>query len=350
MNPVHAWNRFWFSPISARPLGAFRIVLGLLALANLGFLAVDLDYWCSDAGLFRGTEAFEVAGPLRFSPLQWYQSPTAVRVFFAATAVVAVLFTVGWRTRLMGVLLYLATLSIHHRNILPNGGPDSLLVIMLFYTMLSPSGAAYSLDARREARRRGTLAEPLIVPWAQRLIQVQVCLIYFVTAVLKCNGQTWLNGTALHFVLNHTEMHRFRLDPLTQYPLAVNALTLAGLLTEFALAFFLWFRATRPWTILAGVALHVGILFMVNVPIFGELSVACYLTFLAPDELDAFLRRLNPMNWFGRPGREPRPLTILGRVDGPSSPLQGPHTPGDLTSAPGATTEAGEQGEPGLPF
>ena len=25
MNPLRAWNTFWFRPVSARPLGAFRV-------------------------------------------------------------------------------------------------------------------------------------------------------------------------------------------------------------------------------------------------------------------------------------------------------------------------------------
>ena len=55
MNPLRAWNRFWFSPISARPLGAFRIVLGLVLLANLAMEAFDIDYWYTDAGLLQGS-------------------------------------------------------------------------------------------------------------------------------------------------------------------------------------------------------------------------------------------------------------------------------------------------------
>ena len=50
--------------------------------------------------------------------------------------------------------------------------------------------------------------------------------------------------------------------------------------------------------------------------------IACYLTFLAPDELDALLRRLDPRNWLGR--RQERRPSIPGRVDGPSRP-QGLH-------------------------
>ena len=322
MSPSRAWNRFWFSPISARPLGAFRVVFGVVALANLALLAFDLNYWFTDHGMLVGTEAIEVAGPFRLSPLQWAHDPMSVRIFFGATSVVCVLLTLGWRTRVMGILFYLAMLSIHHRNILTNSGADTLLLLLAFYLMLSPCGAAYSLDARRAARRRGTVAESLIVPWAQRLIQLQICLIYFDTAVLKCNGSTWLGGTALHYVLNNTEVGRFSLYPLTQYPLAVNLLTLGALLIEFGLAFLIWFRATRSAMLCAGVALHFGILLTVNIPIFGELMVASYLTFLPPDELDILIRTLDPRSWRGR--KPLQPPVIPGRFDGPS-PLHGPH-------------------------
>jgi hypothetical protein len=141
-NPVRAWNTFWFRPVSARPLGAFRVILGAITLAQLGMLAIDVDYWLTDRGILMGTEAAELAGPLRFSPLQYIQDPVSVRAFVAATTVVAALFTLGWRTRLMGALLYPAILAIHHRNIPTNCGPDNLLLILLFYLMLSHCGAA----------------------------------------------------------------------------------------------------------------------------------------------------------------------------------------------------------------
>jgi hypothetical protein len=335
MNPIRAWNHFWFRPISARPLGAFRIAFGLLALSNLAFLAFDLDYWFTDHGMLVGTEALEVAGPFRPSPLQWVQDPTSVRIFFGATAVICALFTLGWHTRVMGVLFYLAMLSIHHRDVLTNSGADTILLLLTFYIMLSPCGAAYSLDARRAARRRGTLAEPLIVPWAQRLIQLQVALVYFDTALLKSNGSSWLGGTALHYVLNNTEVGRFSLYPLTEYPLAINVLTLGALLTEFSLAFLLWFRATRRAMICAGIALHFGILLTVNIPIFGELMIASYLTFLNPDELDTLFRTLDPRSWLSR--KRQRPPVIPGRVDGPSQ-LQGPH---EVTDIPAQLVGAG---------
>jgi hypothetical protein len=300
MNPLRSWNRFWFGPISARPLAVYRILFGLFVLAHLALITVDLDYWYTDAGLLQGDEARLSAAPLRYSLLHWVQDPISVRCMLAVTAAFAAAFVVGWRTRIMGVLLYLGMLSLYHRNISTNCGPDQLMMITMFYMMLTPCGAALSLDARRVARRRGTLAEPLIVPWAQRLLQIQLCLIYFTTAAFKCNGTTWLSGTAVHYVLFNHEVGQFNLEWLARYPVFLCVITLAALVVEFGLAFLLWPRTSRKWIALAGLALHAGIVPLVNVPLFGEQMTALYLLFLTPDELAALLRFVNPLNWLGR--------------------------------------------------
>jgi hypothetical protein len=319
--PVRAWEAFWFGRISARPLGAFRIAFGLICLLNLALLAADPDEWLTGVGYLQGQEARELAGGLRPSLLQWVQDPVAVRLFLAGTAGVAVLLTLGWHARVMAGLLYLGNLSIHHRNLLSCSGADVLLMCVSFYLMLSPCGAAYSLDARRRARKRGDgPAEPLIVPWAQRLLQFQVALLYFMTALLKAGGTTWPNGTALNLALGNTEYARWTFG-LTQYPILINVLTLGALFTEFALAFLLWVKPARPYVIAAGVLLHGGIMLTVNIPIFGELLIASYLTFLTAPELDAILR-ICDVRRFVRKRSEEKPA--------PTAPahatiLRGPH-------------------------
>lgn len=317
MNPLRAWNRFWFAPISAKPLGVHRILFGLFVLSHLALISVDLDFWYSDVGLLQGDEAAVTAGPLRPTLLAHYQDPASVRAMLAATAGVAVAFTLGWRTKIMSVLLYLGLMTFYNRNLLTNCGPDQVMMITAFYMMLAPCGAAFSLDARREARRRGTPAEPLILPWAQRLIQLQLCLIYFVTAFLKCNGRAWLGGTAVHYVLFNHEVGQFNLEWLGGYPLVVNLMTTTALVVEFSLAFLLWFRPTRRWVALLGVGLHAGIWPMVNVPLFGEQMTAFYLLFLDPDELASLGAFFRPSRWFGR--RAPAAADAEARVDGGSS-------------------------------
>ncbi len=303
MNPLRVWNRFWFGPISARPLGMYRIIFGILVLAHLGLICTELDYWYTDLGVLHGDEARLLAGPLRPSPLQYFQDPVSVRCAVAAVAAVAVAFTLGWRTRVMGVLLYLGMLSLYHRNISTNCGPDQLMMITCFYMMLSPCGAALSLDARRAALRRGTPAEPLIAPWAQRLMQLQLCLIYLATAAFKCHGKSWFGGTAVHYILFNHEVGQANLEWLAGYPITISLFTQTALIMEFSLGFLLWFRPTRKWVAVAGILLHIGIVPLVNVPLFGEQMTALYLLFLAPDELNSLLWRLNPLRWFSREAR-----------------------------------------------
>jgi hypothetical protein len=294
MNPIRSWNRFFFGPVSARPLGAFRIAYGVLMLIYLSLMTVEFDLWYTGAGVLRGTESREAAGPLRFSALQYTDNPAIARAVLAATVAAAVGFTLGWRTRVMSVLFYLGMITLYHRNVLANGGPDAVPLILSFYMMFCPSGAAYSLDARRAAKKRGTVAEPLIVPWGMRLLQMQICLIYFQSCVIKSRGEVWLNGTTVHYVLFNREFGIFNMEWLAQYPLLINLMTHGALLLEFAAAFWLWFRPTRRWAILGGVMLHMGIWPIINVPGFGEVMIATYLTFLAPDELQSLLRWLDP--------------------------------------------------------
>jgi hypothetical protein len=326
MNPLRIWNTFWFGPISARPLGVYRIVFGTIALANLGFLAFDLDYWFTNIGILQGTEAQELAGPLRPSILHWIQDPLGVRLFFGAAALAMVLLIVGWHTRIMAVLFYFAMVTIHQRNVLTNSGADTLVLIMAFYLMLSPSGAAFSLDARRKAKKSGIVAEPLILPWAQRLIQLHISLIYLNTAVLKSGGASWINGTAIHYVILNSEVGRPLLAWLSEYPIVINLMTHGALMTELAIPFLLWFRATRIWAILAGIGLHSAIHLTVNIPIFGEVMIAGYIAFLTPEELSAALRFFDPRNWIGgrKPDQARTPVAVPGRVD-PGSSLLGPH-------------------------
>jgi hypothetical protein len=318
VNPIRAWNRFFFGPVSARPLGLFRIAYGLLILVYLALATVEFDFWYTGAGLLQGTEAREAASPMRFSVLQYVQDPFTPRIVLAATFAAALAVTLGWRTRPMSILLYLGLISLYHRNVSSIGGPDAVPTILSFYLMLCPSGAAYSLDARRQARRRGTPAEPLIVPWAQRLLQMQLCLIYFHSCIIKCSGPTWMDGTATHYVLFNREFDQFDLGWLAAYPLLINAMTHGALLIEFSLAFWLWFRPTRRWAIVGGLLLHAGIRPVLNIPGFGETMCAAYLAFLAPDEVATLLRVLDPRAWLARLGlRRPG----LGFLRGRARPL-----------------------------
>jgi len=367
IHPLRTWNRFCFGTTSARPLGVIRIGFGLLVLINLAFCTVDLDHWYAGTGFLQGDESQVLAGQFQHSPLHYLQSPLAIRVAFGFTALAAVGLTVGWRTKLMSILCYGGMLAIHHRNLVSSSGADVLLMVFAFNVMLSPCGAAYSVDAWLARRRRGgTAAEPLILLWPYRLFQFQSSLIYALAAMLKCGGSLWLNGTALHYVLNNSEVRRLDVTFLSQSPVLINLMTYSAVLFEFSLAFLIWFRAVRPAVIGIGILLHLGITITINIPIFGELMWLGYFAFLTPPEFNAFARAVNVRAWFRRAepiaapiptmpkpvAEEPphalpatvatppaaassppaRPLTV--RIDGPAPAIPTPHRPEPGSATP----------------
>jgi len=317
MNPLKAWNQFLFGPISARPIAAFRVAYGFLMVVYLLLMTADFDLYYTSQGLFTGEQARQSAGNMRFSLLQYTDNVTVAHAVHWATLAVAVGFMLGWHTRIMSVLLYAGMLTIYHRSVISNGGPDAMPAILSFYAMLLPCGKAYSLDAKREARKRGTVAEALVSPWSIRLLQMQICLLYFQSCVIKCQGAAWLEGTTVHYVVHNREFGLFDLEWLGAYPLVINAMTHSALLIEFALAFWLWFRPTRRWAILGGVLLHLGIRPVINVPGFGEMMIATYIAFLAPDEVSAILHALDPRRLLAAVGLQIRVASQGGTTPAP---------------------------------
>ena len=69
-------------------------------------------------------------------------------------------------------------------------------------------------------------------------------------------------------------------------------------------------------------ALHGSILLTVNIPLFGELLMASYLTFLGATELDALRRAANPLAWFRRQSADETIASapLNARLDGPDRP------------------------------
>src|SRR5439155_9574705 len=114
--------------------------------------------------------------------------------------VAAVCLVVGLRTRVAGAVVFVAILSFERRDPFVFNAGDTLIRVMALYLLLAPSGASLSLDRLRRARDR-FWEFPARAPWALRLIQVQVSVIYLSTVWEKLQGETWRDGTAVSYAL-----------------------------------------------------------------------------------------------------------------------------------------------------
>jgi hypothetical protein len=161
--------------------------------------------------------------------------------------------------------------------------------------MLAPSGAALSLD-RRLAVRRGRVDPgdvPLRAPWVLRLLQIQLSILYLSAVWFKVGGETWRDGTAVSYALRIENLQRFPLpDALTTSELASNVLTFGTLAIELSLGLLVWNRRLRPWILLAGVSLHLGIDYAIRVGFFSYAILVLYIAFIPPETMDRWLGAL----------------------------------------------------------
>ena len=71
-----------------------------------------------------------------------------------------------------------------------------------------------------------------------------------------------------------------------------NVLTLGTLAIEAALAILVWNRTLRPWVLLLGLSLHLGIEYSLRVGFYSLAIFASYLAFVPPERARAWLLAL----------------------------------------------------------
>lgn len=288
-----AWQRFWFLEQSTLPLDLFRICLGLCVLQSAYFLFPELLTWFGEDGWAPAASIREFYPNIL--PLLPPGDGAIVTVFWILVAAAACL-TAGLFTRGSAIVVWLCLMALHYFNPFCVNSGDALLRICAFFLIFSPAGNVLSIDRLLIVRRTGSGGAiydgPPRSPWAQRLIQVQVALIYWQAFWGKIEGPHWLDGTAVYYVTHLTELQRFFLPMLFENMLVCKVLTWGTLVLEFCLWSLIWFKRCRYVVLIFGVLLHAGIDVAMNLPVFEVIMISTYLLFIEPADLERWLRKI----------------------------------------------------------
>jgi len=170
----------------------------------------------------------------------------------------------------------------------------TLLAWACAWLSLTPCGRSYSVDRwlaiRRAERAHQAWPEERGNLWGMRLLALQTASVYFWTALNKCNIG-FLSGARLAHYTMYFYTGSSAIDQGFTGLLFTTA-AWATLLLEFALAFGLFWPATRKYLILPGLLLH-GIFYaFLSVFTFTVTMWALYLSFLDPDAVHRALDRL----------------------------------------------------------
>ncbi|MGH9616154.1 MAG: HTTM domain-containing protein, partial [Acidobacteriaceae bacterium] len=123
-------------------------------------------------------------------------------------------------------------------------------------------------------------------PWAQRMIQFELALLYFAAFLWKIKGAPWLNGTALFYVFHMHAIERFPLPAWVQQTWFLKLGTWSTLVLEFCLGVLIWFRPFRYPLLLLGLLFHLCLEYSLNIPMFQWDVLAAYVLFIDPPDLE----------------------------------------------------------------
>src|SRR5215204_1098443 len=264
-----------------RSLAVFRIVLALLALADLTIRATDLYQHYTDAGVLPRTVLVEeILSSWAFSLNLMNGGSFFQALLFGVAALAALGMLVGYRTRLMTFVVWIVLLSIQVRNPLVNGSESLLLRMLLFWGMLLPLGAYWSVDRARSALPRPS---PRFLSLATFGLFMQIAFVYWFTAALK-SGPEWRSDfTALYYALSLDQLATPIGHFLLGFPTLLQVLTFGTFALE-ALGLFLLFcpfftGPVRTGAALAVMSLHFGIWLTMDIGIFPWISAFCMVCF-----------------------------------------------------------------------
>jgi len=215
-------------------------------------------------------------------------------IMFALTALGAILLILGYRTRLMSIIVWVMVVSIQARNPFILSGADTLLRVLLFWAMLLPLGAVWSIDSQAAAARQRVLAMRFLSFGTVGLF-LQIAFMYWFTAALKTSPIWRTDGTALYYALGAGHLTRPFGAWLRQSDL-LKVLSHASLGREVVAPFLLFLPfftgPVRTMVAASFMAFQFGIFLMMDVGIFPWVSAFCMVCFLPGWFWDNALPRL----------------------------------------------------------
>jgi hypothetical protein len=271
----------------------FRILLALSMLSVLLPSLADRRYlW--GTGSWWVEAAAERAGwwePLR--AIYSKDDPVLFDLAYGALIALVIVFAIGWRTRWIAPVLLVFWVGLSTNNPSLNDGGDALMRIILLFALFADLSRHMSVDAwlaRRRARRGLPARRGRVPAWVRAglhntaliLCCYQMLLIYLTSSVYKLQGAEWLDGTALYYALNLTQLQVLpalseAMWQVTPFVLFATWLTVA---VQLLFPVMLLWRPTRYAAVALATLTHLGIAVLLGLWAFSLPMIAIDMLFV----------------------------------------------------------------------
>lgn len=276
-----AWSRFWFSSRSPSQIRAFRTVFGFILFGYFATRSLDLDLFYTDKGILPLSVLPAIIGTNKgvYSLLTYFTSSTVLWVFHLSFLISLLTLAFGIFPRLSAMIASVLHLTFLHRNMAVAYGVDAISTYFLIYLCLADGSSKGPAESMRS----------FLSSIAFRFAQIQVCIIYGYSGLMKLEGPRWWRGEAVWDVLINHQLARWDFAWVGAFPLLITLCTYTTIIWEVYFPVLIWVKPLRRITLLAGVMLHLGIGIALNIPYFAAVMISTYLLFLDSGEIDSLV-------------------------------------------------------------
>jgi hypothetical protein len=300
-----------YASADPRSLGIFRIALGVVLFFDVLRRVPEIHSHFSNSGWL--TNHFMLFRPMSERLLSVYlafSSPEEVRFLMALHLLLCVLFIIGWRTRLMHLLVALLLVSINSRNIMLENGGSVVLTALTIWTLFLPLGRRFSIDAIRASLRQryengadalNDRTDPPrttapVVSLAVTALILQWVVIYALNVVQK-SGPEWKDGTAVYYLFHQDRVISGFAEWIRGFLSlgAFKALTYSGLAIEGLVPLLLvlpvWTARARMLAWALAAALHLSIALVVDLGPFSWAMIIMFIVLVPASVWDGLNQR-----------------------------------------------------------
>lgn len=223
-----------------------------------------------------------------------FESHSWIVVLFAIEGLAACCLLLGYRTRISAAITYILSVSLAHANILIVYGGDSVMNILLFFTIFLPVAARYSVDALRTESDETNY----ISVWSAAFV-MQIIVMYLSASLLK-SGFTWHSGSAVYYTLSIDQFRTSFGTLIYQFPALMAFLTVAVLTLQKSIVILFLFPwrtdVVRTTAIVLLILMHIGFVLSLHIGLFSWITITALVALLPSRLFDAFT------NWLANRG------------------------------------------------
>ena len=228
-----------------------------------------------------------------------------------ALLICAILFAVGYRTRIVMIPLFILWIGLLSINTYVQDQSDNLTRMSLLYLFFTGLGDRWSFDAARRKKHARTTGPALVRLWRYQraaptwltnllhnlaviVVIAQLCFVYASGGLFKAGGLPWQNGTAVYDPLQTERFGTWPIlsDLVSVWGPGVAIATIATVLVQATFPLLMVHRFTRILGLMIILFFHIGIAVLMGLPWFSLSMIALDAVFITDKSWKRLHRRI----------------------------------------------------------